>query len=318
MAGKIDYYGVAKRLARLPGDTEPSNWPEADKFLYELGLPEVWSVICISAHLMTKNAVLKIWLLIEFINGWRRQAGKWNIEFALYMLDKIKRGIDQLPPDHPRKDRLIEMFLYHLGLVYHAAGKFFEAAECHEKAAQGARNEWGRLLSLFCAAWERLNAAICGKGEIASCYTEFTKACENFLAILAGDDDKNIRWRANIYCYLTFYAWVVERKYPAEETIAFLDELPKLLKPAFINATVALEALCEFPASRKRAVEITNRINPGAEIDFFILAKLVKISTLKKMEKSEEALAARKELDGFFEDRHGGHIAWAILAHMNL
>ena len=325
MAEVTTYYRrVAKELAKLPKDTDSRDWIEAKKFLYELNLPLIWSQICLLAFGLTRNAIIQIWLLIEYINGWRRQPGKWDMLVALEVLDEIRQRINRLPDDHPREDRLLELWLYHSGWIYHPAGEFGKAAGCHERAVQMAEtdgNNWGRLLSLFNAAYERLNEAILFNKGISEYYGEFQRSAYDFLdylATLALDgvlSDNNIRWQANVHCHLIFYGWVVERRYPSRPDVSFLYDLPEALGPAFADAAVVLEALCELSADPERVMKITSGVALAAEVEWYTFAKLVQISALGKTGKLKEAEVVQREMDDFLKDRHGGHLASAILAH---
>jgi len=315
---EIDREAIVKELVELPEDTDSRDWPWIKKIVYELNQSRLWSDICIDAFNRTDSPALKIWFLLEHVNGWRRQLGKWDMKVAFEALEEIKFRISQLPDSYPRKDRLIELWLYHSGWVYHPAGEFSKAADCHLVAAKRAavtNNKWGMACGSFNAYYERLNAAIIANKGIAEEYGKFRKAAYDFLAVLTGDDDNDIRWRANVFCHLAFYDWVVEGKYPGEEDIAFLDELPNQLRLAFADAAVVLRALFKFPDSRQRSMEITTRLGLTAEVEWYSFAILVRISALEKMGKMEETRAAKEELDRIFENRHGGHLAWAILKH---
>ncbi|MDD5290575.1 MAG: hypothetical protein PHZ04_00470 [Patescibacteria group bacterium] len=323
MAETIGQEAVAEELVKFPEDTDSRDWLWAKKILYELNQPRVWSNICIAAFNKTDNPVLKIWFLLEHVNGWRRQIGKWDMQVAFEALDEIKRRIDRLPDDHPRKGRLFGLWLYHSAWgIYHPTGEFAKAAECHETAveraeASGEKRE--ESLSLYNAAYEWLNEAILLNKGIGERYGEFTKSACEFLDYLAAlilegaPSDNDVRWRANVLRHLAFYGWVVEGRYLGRPDVSFLYELPEALEPAFADAEVALRALCELSRYPGRAVEITSQISPAADPDWGSFAILVRISAMEKMGKTEEAQAAREELDEFFKDKHGGHVAKAIL-----
>ena len=72
MAGKEDEkLEIAEELSEQPEVVDPNFWPHRKEIIDNQ--PKFWAEICHLAGLLTDNIILRIWLLIEFVNGWRRQ-----------------------------------------------------------------------------------------------------------------------------------------------------------------------------------------------------------------------------------------------------
>jgi hypothetical protein len=257
--------------------------------------------------------------MLEYINGWRRQTGKWSMDIALFWLDEIKSRIDFLG-DHPRKNRLTELWLYHSGLIHHLNGNFFEAAACHDAAAYLARGNSCRVqLSFYSAAYESLNNAIqqhkvhnISEENVAGRYFDFQVAAGNFFSSL-GYSDNDVRWRNNVLCHQVLYAWLAKGEYPQEEDIVFLDELPDDLRSAFADATVVLSALAAFSGNPMEAEQIARRTSLTAEIDWYSFAQLLRFLAFVEIDATTEALGVLSEFRDFLVGRHGGHLALVMM-----
>ncbi|MFA4941721.1 MAG: hypothetical protein WC582_03995 [Patescibacteria group bacterium] len=309
---------IVAKLAALGEDTDSRDWPEVEEYLYKLNLPLTWAQICLAAYTRAKGEVLKTWLLLEYVNGWRRQIGKWDMQMAIKILTEIESRIDRLPDEHPRKDRLIGLWFYHSGWVYHPAGEFIKAAECHDLAAERAKqagDKPGELLSLYNAAYEYLNGAL-KDNEVCSIlkyYEDFKSAAQNFLDNLKSNSDHDVRWRSNVHCHQILFAWLAVEKYPKENDIAFLDELPESLLPSFVDAAVVIRTLSVFPENWGQAETIASGAVLVSETDWYAFAQLIRFSAFINMGKSEKAAIVLAELKNFLSERHGGHLALAIM-----
>lgn len=112
-----DLFNTAHALANLPEDTDSNDWEVRNEIIYAQNDPSLWQLICLVAATLETTPIITIWLLIEHINGWRRQTGKWDIAYAVEMMTRIRMKIEMLGKSHPRYHRLLTLYHYHAGWI---------------------------------------------------------------------------------------------------------------------------------------------------------------------------------------------------------
>lgn len=312
----IDVFAVAKKLAALQPEVDPNEWPHRNEILYEKDRPDIWALICLLVGTVTRDMIKIIWLLLEFINGYRRQNTLWDIKLAVDVLDEIKRRIIIRRIEAPSltsriETRFLELWGYQGGLVYHAAGEFIKAAECHETAADIAKeagDERSEALERYMAAHERLFAALSSNENVTACYSTFQQACKAFQQILGpGEEDK--RWRGNVYASQVLLAWIVNEEQPNLTKVDFLEGLTKEMHEAFIDSMIAIRAIRKLSAGElDDARTIVQQVRSKGEIDWRSCSMYIYIVIQLKLGNRTGAREKLQELLGFGETEHGGHL----------
>ena len=314
-----EMFEIAKKLSQLPPTTDSNDWPERKEILYQQENYGLWAQICLLAAVLAEDFVTRIWLVIEYVNGLRRQPGLWGVNLALNMLDEIKQRIDRLTDDYPQKQRLAVLWVYHGGWVYHPAGEFGKSAECHELSAEIARkagDKRGELLANHNATMERLNAAIVENKIPTSYYQQFDKANQELLKILVTNSDEDIRWKANVYCHQMWYAWLVKREQPDQGKLEFLRSLEKTHPPIFPDATDLFRAIQVLNRQPKLALVITAELEKRIkDVDWRTYALLVHAYAQHLADDEESAISKLQQIETIAEKEHGGHLAQAIIKH---
>ena len=316
----MNIFTIAKNLANLPWTTDSKNWPEAKKFLYGLDKPLLWAQICLLAGTLTHNFIVKIWLLIEFVNGWRRQPSKWDSELASNVLDEIRKLIDVLGKEHPRYKRLLSLWCYHAGLVYHANGDFEKASNTHQTEAGLTQNETMKKQAEYFAKRENLNAVINDRKTITfirmrRAYDNFKTAAQDFLKQLS-DSENDIRMRANVTCDKIWYRWIIDTKYPLTKEINSIEKLPENLKLAFRDGLQTIRAIKLLQKDPKKVIGISKKIHPNANIDWKGFTMIVEVQAMMKSRKPsdrEAAVILKEEILNLPEKNTGGHLEKAIV-----
>lgn len=313
---------VAGMLLDQREDSDPNNWPYRHDIIYPpTNRPDIWAQICKQAYEKCdekKQPILKIWLLIEQVNGLRRQSDLWDINLAMELLEEAKQKIDKLPEDHPRKSRLKEMFFYHAGYVYYPAGEFKKAALCHSMEAEIARrdgNKKGELLAEFNTEFMLLNAAVAA-GKIAiPHYQSFYQAGQNLLAALAGSDaEYDIQWMANVFYNLSLYDWLINKKLPNEGALDFLNNLPESIAPTFSDAITIVKAISYVDERPEDTIEIVGD-EIATDADTHSIMLLLIAQAYNKLENHKSSLITLSKIKKMAEHTHGTHVAQAIVKY---
>lgn len=307
---------MARHYAGLGEDTEPNNWPWRNSVLYEHLNPQLWVQVCVLAMALTNNAVLLAWFMLEFVNGLHRQEGLWDVGLAVAMLDAVKLRVETFMALHPRRARLLEMWAYHGGWVYHPAGEFAKAAECHQWAVEHAVTDRARAQAAYNAAYEELNAAI-AQGDhmrMEAAYGAFAQAKDSFFAYLKTDSDEDVRWRINLYCHCMLFTWLLNK--PCPETGEYMQALA-LAPPQLVSSVgQALPLMRALEAQRRGDDEEALRI--VAEVDEQTMAEWRSFAMLLRAEllfrKGDQAGAAevRTAIAKLAGREHGAHLAKAV------
>ncbi|MFA6304207.1 MAG: hypothetical protein WCV73_03765 [Patescibacteria group bacterium] len=235
-------------LLLIDGETTNSNdWPERQRVMYEQADYLGWANICFEAYKRAENLVLKIWLLLEFVNGYRRQPGIWSIERATQWLDEAHHLIVKLG-HHPQNKRLQSIWAYQRGMVYHLSGEFYQAADCHHLAVEIASDHVERTISEYMVAYENLNDAIFNNDQISQRSKNYEIVARRLLKAFKGNDSQNqLRWYANVLCHRAVFAWLDHSvdKVPrfATKALAFLKTHPQIPASAFADALVVMQAM---------------------------------------------------------------------------
>lgn len=316
---EYNLFEEAQRLAQLSDETDSAKWEAAKRFLYELKLPDVWAKICLIACALTDHPVKRVWLLMECVNGLRRQSGRWDTSLATGLLEEIKCRIDALPSgiDLNLRQRLTELWCYHGGWVLHPAGQFEQAAACHAAAVQLARKRGdvrAERLTWYNAGYEHLHALIVRNDpDLEKRFDEYCRVADATLEALSAGTDDDLRWRANIQCHRSFFTWVVLGSIRTTEALEAMDALDAKTKPAFSEAALVLEALQHFEINPQRAAEIAGGINPTGQIDWRSYALYIQTLALAKAGKTVEAAASFEEVRDLPNRENGGHLVAALI-----
>lgn len=310
---------LARQLSALPEDTDANDWPHRSDILYKRdGGSHLWATVCLLAIGLTSNPILLAWFMLEFVNGWRRQGGLWDIKLAVMMLDAVKLRIDSLSEDHPRRSRLTVLWAYHAGWVYHPAGEFAKAAECHRISAQFATNERDRLLSLYNAAYEDLNDAI-AKGDqaaIGGAYSAFEAADKALEVQLVSGSDEDVRWRLNIACHRLTFAWLCDKECadPAGE-LARLEAMPQAYADV-LPLMRAIQTRRDGNLAEALTHTYTLQVNEKTAAEWHSLTLLCRAELLAatgEQSSVDAAHAAHQEILHLAAHAHGAHLAKALV-----
>ena len=314
-----DLFNTAMALANLSEDTDSNDWEVRNQILYTKNNPVLWHLICLIAATLTTNLVVTIWLFLEHINGWRRQAGKWDIAYAMEMMAHVRMKIELLEKEHPQFNRLLTLWYHHAGWIYASAGDFKKAAECHLKAwklATETGDQPGKVLARYSYHHMCLNAKIVRNENLADAYRDFEAAMAGVHRQFGQKTFEDIRWRANACYHEIFYGWLVEKKAPSPEALNFLKNLPENLKPAFcLDLIWAIEAVKEYPV---KAVVLAydvyyTRETPRYSVNDRANALIVNYAALKASNACPDWLIP--VLDEIQSQGHGGHLARAAIEH---
>jgi hypothetical protein len=310
-----DVYSEASKLSKLPADTDSRDWPLGKKLLYEEGAPGLWARICLVAAALTQEPMLAIWLLIECVNGLRRESGKWDVSFASGLLDAIRERIELLPDQGgPCVLRLRELWCYHSGWVYHPAGQFTKAVECHRQSIGLASNPRARSLSEYNMLYEGMHHAIVmADPQLADRFREYVHAAQETLGVLSSNEEDDKRWRANIQGHLAVFTWMVSGEIAVSDALAAFEALPGDTRNAFSEAEVVIGALNVLTETPLEAVGIANGINPEGQIDWRSYAMYIHGVALAKVGKAEESQEVFTHLLTLPNRENGGHLVAALI-----
>ena len=116
---------------------------------------------------------------------------------VIFGFSDLRSAISASLPDGTRKQRCLELFLYHLGIFYDALGDFAKAIKMHEWAAQEAGDESSSAaISLFCAALYRLKSAlVVGKtpDELGALFSDLEEKFAQLAEALRGSE-LEVQW----------------------------------------------------------------------------------------------------------------------------
>lgn len=309
---------IARELAALSEDTDANNWPYRNNILYEVKNYRLWADICLLGIGLASNPILLAWFMLEFVNGWRRQGGLWDIKLAVAMLDAVKLRIDSLSEDHPRRARLTVLWAYHAGWVYHPAGEFSKAAECHRIAVGFATSERDRLLALYNVAYEDLNVALVTgeEGGMMAAYAALEAAGNDLQAQLTSGSDEDTRWRLNLACHRITFAWLCSKECmdPAGE-LALLEAVPEYLKSAFADVMPLMRAIeAKWCGNSEEALDHTlQEVNDQAFAGWHSLTLLLRAELLAGKGDQASAASAYRDILTLAQCVHGAHLAKALV-----
>lgn len=303
-------------LLRLGPDTDSNDWPIRNEVLYKQNNPTLWSEICQEAlmHNRVQDPVVRIWLRIEEVNGLRRQSGLWQ-NVAKEKLGFIRKLIDELGFDHPRRARLLGLWAYHGAMVFHIAGEFSKAACCHqeeEALAELAKDGWHQAVAHFCWAIENANAAVVAGEFSHEDVTSVIEACLRVVAIADKTSTECIRWQANVYCHMVFWSWFGGSKTLVTvlpKWVDFLESLPSDIVPVFAHALPVVRAISSYYSGDYiGAVNLTNDLAIKADPDWYERALVVRLFSLKQIGDQTKVVAVLNEIS----ELDTGHLAKVI------
>ncbi len=311
---------IGARLAGLGPDTDSNDWPERDQILYKEKNPMLWLRICERAQqLAPEEAVVRIWLRLEEINGMRRLNGLWPIDVVVTKHAFVRLLIDKLGPDHPRYKRLLGLWCYHGAMIHHLLGRFDDAARCHETEVELAEDERGKALAVFTQRVEEVNAAV-----VAGCDELFMWTQRLLEASYAADEQlgksgEDLRWRANVYCHMLFYGWLqgYGKSAVGLAEVEFLEKLPADLAPAFAHALPVIRAIAALWDDNYAAAEAClDQPEVKNQIDWHGNALLVKLAIRRMRHRPTRDVLA--EIEALGSTEHGGHFAKAAVKNVVL
>lgn len=313
---EIDVVKIAEELAKLPEITEANNWPHRNKIIYALDKPNDWATICAAALNLTENQILKIWFLIEFVNGKRRHNPSMETLFMISdVLEEAKRRIEK-NSGHASYKRLLELWAYHSAHVHHMLGEFDKAAISHEVSYSIAKESGVRseLLALYNLEFARLAAAIAEKKEIKKSWNNFWDACSKLMTVLDKAKEEDMRWMANVCYNLMLYSWLIDKKVPGKVGISFLEKLPETIKPSFENHILIMRALALIEKKPEKAIDIIGGILTN-DAEVYLMALVVMIQAKLKIKMELHNLEEFKIMQAM-KDKPGAHLALAILKNL--
>jgi len=299
---------IAEELAGLSSAIDPNDWPHRTHILYELGEYGIWAEICELAGKLADDKTLKIYFLIETVNGLRRLKNFIPGQ-VLSLLTEAERQISQLP-DNPSKSRLLELVGYHSGLVYHLLGNFLMVAQYHRKSAEAADNERGKLLALYHKDVAMLNAALM-KGRAGSYYGVFEKTSGLLLDMLSTDSSEDRRWIGNVYWHQAMYGWVGKGSAPDPEKLEYLKELSAEIV-VFTDVVILLEAMCQLKKNPEQALKTVQKISEEAAVAERSLGMLIHAYSLIVLRRKEEAKAKLEEIIKLSKCEFGWHLVKTV------
>jgi len=203
-----------------------------------------------------------------------------QVQLVLNLSEDLKTAISDLPAG-TRKQRCLELFLYHLGIFYDALGDFAKAIKMHEWAAREAGDESSSAaISLFCAALYRLKSALV-VGKTPDELEKLFSALEERFAQLAEalrDSELEVQW-AEGNCPIHMIqacVWLNLRNHPRWDdwvriALAATEKLGKAWEPGaeFVRA-VDMEK-SGYSLGAKEALEAIAEGNYTAELKATVL-----------------------------------------------
>lgn len=313
---------IAEMLALDPETTDSRDWPWVQEIIYQKKNFRLWAEICGRAAAMTADPILKILFLLEYINGFRRQSGLWDIQYAVRHMDETKELIENLRDVHPRKLRLLELWAYHSGWVYRSAGEFLKAADAHifeldiaklrkdkNAAAIASHN-----LQLALMEWD------ISQGHLDKVFFElFSGANARLLKVLSIsiNNANDLRWRANILCHQAWYDFLVKRQKTTKDVFQILVQTAEKLNITEFAGIYTILRACndyldgDFAGSLKHI----GQINQSLSIYWRSYAMLLKSLALEKLGRADEAELLKSQIRELPKIEHGCHLAGAILQH---
>ena len=237
----------ARELAEVKPGTDPNNWPHRHHILYVLDDGAKWAEVCERAIFYFNEAspgsrVHKLFLIIEFLNGFRRQQGLWPEEKASDLLDFAEKEIKSLPDDNPHRGRLLELLWFNGAEICHQTGQFQESANFHRDSAEATKDQVKRSLGLFNASREELNQKLYTGGSVGGALEAFRKMADKALGLLHPDVSEQRRWMANIYSDLIYFGWLARQGIDQADIVSFND-LVMGQESAFTDSIVLVRAI---------------------------------------------------------------------------
>lgn len=308
---------LVRYLQSLPVNTDSNDWEYRREILYQECKPEFWALACQTAINDKTNPILKIWLMIESVNGWRRQPGLWNIKQVSVTLSDIFYQIKALSADHPLYARLAGLWAYHGAFVYHALGEYAVAADCHQTEESLALTERERFIARFNRLIEEAYAVVV-KGNKKPDLAELLETADHLLTFLGRESDEDNRWRANIYCHCLVLGWLFDQL-PPESTVndwmTFFDDLSESIRPAFGPALLVMYAIDAFRSENyPRALLLASDEQVKSQIDWYSFALLVRLAVLRQTNQTEQIADVIQEIGSIGTNNFGGHLAQALVA----
>ena len=317
----FDVEKCAQALADIVPGTDSNNWPFRNEILFgsDSPQPELWADICRRAielnNQLYRSTLHQAWLMIECINGIRRQNGKWGIDLAANMLNEAISLIIEVT-DKKQKERLFSLYLYHSAQVYHVTGEFGKAAGRHNLAAKTQSDEFLKRQSLYNAVMEHLNRSLIEESDPKSalqCYLDYVFSFGRLLEVLLNENNEQLRWKANIFCQMIFYCWLKEVE-PLPEYISFLENLSPEIVPAVVDARQVVQAIRYITTHKKadleKAIEVCQaecHESYWKGLTLFVLARAFLLLGNRK-----KALAVYEQIILLGEKEHGQHLAISL------
>lgn len=314
----IDIFAEAKKLAALPEDSDSKNWAVAEHLIYKLNLPGLWAQICLMAAGLTEGAILKIWLLLEAVNGMRRQSGHWDAQLAQELLTKVQQQVDDLLKDDANsitRSRLLELRAYHGGWVYHATGDYNAAADCHRHTLVTATSDRGKAFARYNMIYEQLHASIVANdGSEGDRFKELLEAGSALRSVLGDDVAEDRRWAANIACHVAFFDWLVNHRIDIAEAVQAIEALNDETRPIFGSASAVMESLRILETEPDAAATIAYGIDSEGNVDWRSYALYIAGVADQKSGKRDMADAAWQEAMNIPNAKNGGHMIAAVIS----
>lgn len=315
---------VAKMNEEGPDKTDSRTWPFARSILYDLCDGGLWVAVCSVALTLVSDPVFTIWLMLEWVNGWRRQSGLWDANVAARKLDEVKKLIDALGAEHQRFARLMGLWSYHGAIVYYeAAGQFDRAATCYREEAKLAQTDWDRARALFMASEAQVRHFICTADSLEIMpigeYTDLERTADEALRHVGSlDAADGIRWTANINDDLVLWDWIINGHFNQEAFAAFnaAYDTSGDQKPSLEDTKVTLSLIAALADSWPEQVidETRARINPNGASPDWVALSIYFHALIVRSRKLNQPVG---DLGALAQHTHSGHLA-RHLARLNL
>lgn len=253
---------------------------------------------------------------LEMANGERRRPGLWDIKAVMEVLESTNSNIARLP-DNPRRNRLMELSMYHAGLVYREAGEYVKAAEAQLRSASFAPGTAKGQISSFCAAVEMCHHALV-TGDADDMGTALTNLIAEGEKLEKFRDDPDFtvqQWvLANAPTHRLYAHYLAGESYTGEEAdFQQMCDLPDAHRTTYATWTAALRAL---RADKQNKLGLMEK-NASATMDsgtFLVVPNLIGLLVMARVALMNNlpVLAAGIYKTIIAMPCHGGHFVRAV------
>jgi hypothetical protein len=163
---------------------------------YDAGQWEWYTDICSRAASFVENPSAKALLLLGQFNGERRVKDP-DVDLIKSLIEQSATLIDSLE-NGPRKERLLSLREYHIGIWCRRSGDYLLAARQQDESASRAYASGdmpGASIAYLCAAVERFNHAL-GEGAVSyELFNRLDEAARQVVDTCTDSDTTQTRWR---------------------------------------------------------------------------------------------------------------------------